>query len=130
MGKIYEDIEIEGKMVRVKVDTASDFPLALTKETIERLNLPLSPRKAITFREEEGKRREYREDVWLARIKIGNCEFAVPQVVVVASGENLLGHPILQTLGAKIDEKKERMVFDMEKCPRGETGELMGRIID
>ena len=70
------------------------------------------------------------EPVWLARIKIRSCEFAVPQIVVEASGENLLGNPILQTLGIKIDEGNEEFTFDPRMCPRGRTGELMGEIIE
>ena len=131
MGKIYEEIEVEGERVRVKIDTASDFPLALRREIIEQLNLPLSPKKAKTSREEGGRKVENIEDVWVARIKIGDCEFGSPQHVVEALGEdNLLGHSVLQALGAKIDEKNERVVFDMRMCPRGERGELTGKIID
>lgn len=128
MGKIYEEIEIEGKPVRVKIDTASDFALCLRRETINELKLPLSPRKAQAFREENGKTIEIREDVWLARIKIRDCEFAVPQIVIEAHGENLLGHPILQALGAKIDEKHKKFDFDSDMCPRGATGEVMGTL--
>ena len=129
MGKIYEEIEIEGKKVSVKIDTASDIPLCLRKEVIKKLKLSKSPLKAKLFREEEGKTREYLEDIWLARIKIKGCEFAVPQLVVEAKGENLLGHPILQALGAKIDEEKEEFTFKPQMCPRGETGEVIGEII-
>jgi len=129
MGKVYEEIEIEGEKVKVKIDTASDFPLAIRKELIDKLKLPLSPRKAQASREENGETIKVREDVWLARIKIRNCEFALPQFVVEAHGENLLGNPILQALGAKINEKNETVDFDSDMCPRGATGEVMGEII-
>lgn len=129
MGKIYEEIKIEGKKVKVKVDTASDAPLCLRKEVIKKLKLSKSPLKAKLFREEEGKTREYLEDIWLARIKIKGCEFAVPQLVIEAKGENLLGHPILQALGAKIDEEKETFTFNPIMCPRGSTGEVRGEIV-
>ena len=46
-----------------------------------------------------------------------------------ASGENLLGHPILQALGAKIDEEKKTFTFDNEKCPTGVTGDVTGEIV-
>jgi predicted aspartyl protease len=128
MGKIYEEIEIEGRPVKVKIDTASDFALCLRRETIDELKLPLSPRKAQTSREENGETIKVREDVWVARIKIRGCEFAAPQFVIEAHGENLLGNPILQALGAKIDEKNETVDFDSDMCPRGDTGEVMGTL--
>ena len=130
MGKIYEDIIIEGKKVKVKIDTASDIPLCLRKEVIDKLKLSKSPLKAKLFREEGGKTRGYSEPVWLARIKIKGSEFGAPQLVVEAKGENLLGHPILQALGAKIDEEKETFTFDPIMCPRGSTGEVRGEIIN
>ena len=128
MGNIYEDIIIEGKKIPVKIDTASEFALALKKEVIENLKLIPHPTAKALLKTEEG---EKESPVWLARIKIKNCEFGSPQTIVEAFGENnLLGNPILQALGAKIDEDKETVVFDMQKCPRGETGELMGEIIE
>jgi predicted aspartyl protease len=129
MGIVYEEIEIEGQPVKVKIDTGCDFPLALRREVIEQLKLHLSPLKAKTFREEEGKVREILENVWLARIKICGCEFAVPQNVIEASGENLLGHPILQALQAKVDEEKHKLVFDPDKCPKGSKGGITGIIL-
>lgn len=130
MGRIYEEIEIEGEPIKVKIDTASDIALCLRKEVIKKLKLSKSPLKAKVFREEEGKTREYLEDIWLARIKIKDCEFGAPQLVIESSGENLLGHPILQALGAKIDEKKKKFTFDPKMCPRGETGEIRGEIVE
>jgi len=130
MGNIYEDIEIEDKKIPVKIDTASEFPLALRKEVIEELKLKKSPLKAKVTREEEGETKEHLEPVWLARIKIKSCEFGVPQIVVEAKGGNLLGNPILQALGAKINEENEEFTFNPRMCPRGETGELMGEIIE
>ena len=130
MGIIREEIEIEREPIKVKIDTASDFELALRKEVIEKLKLKKAPFKAKIFREEEGKTREYFEPMWFARTKIKKCEFPVPLRVIEASGENLLGHPILQTLGAKIDEKKKKFTFDPKMCPRGETGEIRGEIIE
>ena len=130
MGIIYENIEIEGKKIPVKIDTGSDFALALRKEVIEKLKLKKSPLKPKVTREEEGETKEHLEPVWLARIKIKNCEFGSPQLVVEAFGEdNLLGHPVLQALGAKVDEDKEIVIFDMQKCPRGCRGGITGKII-
>ena len=127
MGKIYEEIEVEGEKVKVKVDTASDFALSLRRETIEKLKLPLSPKKAL-LRTEEGPKES---PVYLARVKIGKCEFGSPQIVVEAFGDdNLLGHPILQALDANIDEKNKKIVFDSDMCPRGNRGGITGKIIE
>ena len=127
MGNIHEEIEIEGKLIKVKIDTGCDFPLALKKEVIEKLNLTKHPKKALLFTEEGTKK----SDVYLANVKIGNCNFGVPQVVVEAFGEeNLLGHPILQALGAKVDEDKEIVIFNMSKCPKGVKGGITGKIIE
>ena len=53
MGRIYENIEIDGKKVRVKVDTGSDFPLALKGDVIRKLKLKKHPTaKALLFTEE------------------------------------------------------------------------------
>lgn len=130
MGKIYEEIEIEGKPFKVKLDTGSDFELTLRKEVIEELKLQKAPFKAKTFREEEGKTREYLESMWFARTKIRGCEFPTPLRVIEASGESLLGHPILQALGAKIDEENETFTFDPIMCPKGCRGGITGKIIE
>jgi len=129
MGIVYEEIEIEGKPVKVKIDTGSDFELALRKEVIEKLKLKEAPFKAKIFRE-EGKIREYFEPMWFARTKIRSCEFPVPLRVIEASGENLLGHPILQALGVKIDEENETFTFDPIMCPKGVKGGITGYIIN
>ena len=127
MGNIYEDIEIEGKPIKVKIDTASDFALSLRKEVIKKLKLQKHPKKAILLTEEG----EKESSVWLANIKIGCCKFGPPQLVVEAFGkDNLLGHPILQTLQAKVDEKKHKLVFDCDKCPIGTIGDKKGKIIE
>ena len=126
MGRIYEEIEIEGKLIKVKIDTGSDFPLCLKKNIIKKLKLIKHPKKAILLTEEGPKE----TPVYLANIKIGCCNFGPPQLVVEAFGEdNLLGHPILQSLQAKVDEKKHKLVFDCDKCPTGTTGEKIGEII-
>jgi predicted aspartyl protease len=130
MGKIYEEIEVEGEKVIVKIDTASDFELALRKEVIEKLKLKRAPFKAKVFREEEGKMKEYSEPMWFARTKIKGCEFPTPLKIIEASGENLLGHPILQALSAKIDEENKTFTFEPRMCPKGFTGELRGKIED
>lgn len=129
MGIIFEEVEINGKKIKVKVDTGSDFPLCLKKEIINKLKLPLSPLKAKIFREDGTERTEVFENVWTARIKIRGCEFGVPQHVIEAHGDNLLGHPILQALGAKVDEAEEKVVFDMDKCPTGSVGGPTGEVI-
>lgn len=128
MGKIYEDIEINGKKVKVKVDTGSDFPLSLRRDVIKKLNLKKHPTaKALLFTEEGTKE----SPAYMARIKIKDCEFGSPQTVVEAFGEdNLLGHPILQALDAKVDEKKKKITFKSEMCPRGSRGGITGYIIE
>lgn len=127
MGIIFEEIEIEGKKVKVKVDTGSDFALCLRKEVIEDLKLVKHPKARAILFTEEGKKET---SVYLARIKIQGCSFASPQIVVEAFGEdNLLGHPILQALGAIVDEKTEKVIFDMDKCPTGRAGGITGEII-
>ena len=127
MGIIYEEIEIEGKPIKVKIDTGSDFPLCLKKEVIKKLKLVKHPKKALLFTEEGTKE----TPVYLANIKVGCCNFGPPQVVVESFGEdNLLGHPILQTLQAKVDEEKHKLIFDCDKCPIGTTGDKRGKIIN
>jgi len=128
MGRVYEDMKIEGKNVKVKVDTGSDFPLSLIRETIKRLKLKKHPTaKALMFTEEG----EKESPAYLARVKIKGCEFGAPQLIVESFGkDNLLGHPILQALGAKVDEDKEKITFDARKCPTGSVGGVTGKIID
>lgn len=127
MGRIYENIMVDGKKVRVKVDTGSDFPLCLTRKTIRELNLKKHPTaKALMFTEEGTKE----SPAYMARVKIKRCELGSPQAIVEASGpDNLLGHPILQAFDAKIDEEKERVIFDMRKCPTGSIGGMTGMIV-
>jgi len=126
MGIIYKEIEIEGKPVNLKVDTGSDFALSLKREIIEELKLQKHPKTYALLKTEEG---DKKSPVYLARIKISSCEFGAPQLVVEAFGEdNLLGHPILQALGAKVDEEKEIVIFDMQKCPKGIKGGITGKI--
>ena len=127
MGKIYEEIEIEGKKIKVKIDTGSDFALSLKKEVIKKLGLQKHPKAYALLKTEEG---EKKSPVWFVRTKIKGCEFGAPQLVVEAFGEdNLLGHPILQALGAKVDEDKEEFSFDPIMCPRGCRGGITGEII-
>jgi len=126
MGKIYEEIDIDGKKVKVKIDTGSDFALCLKKEVIKKLGLKKHPKAYAILKTEEG---DKKSPAYLANIKIGCCKFGVPQLVVEAFGEdNLLGHPILQSLQAKVDEEKHKIVFDCDKCPIGNTGEKTGEI--
>ncbi len=127
MGRIYEEIEVDGRKVRVKVDTGSDFPLALKRDIIRKLKLKKHPTAKALLDTEEGRKES---PAYMARIKIKGCEFGSPQPIVEAFGEdNLLGHPILQALGAKIDEKKERIIFDMTRCPTGSRGGVTGKIV-
>ena len=127
MGRIYDTITVEGQEIEVKVDTGSDFPLSLTKDTIKKLNLKKHPTARALIYTEEGPRES---PAYMARIKINKCEFGVPQAIVETIGpENLLGHPILQALDAKIDEEKEKVIFNMKKCPTGSVGGMRGKII-
>ena len=125
MGKIYEEIKVNDKKVKVKVDTGSDLPLCLRKDVIEKLKLKKHPTAiAKFFTEEKG----YVESpTYFANIRLKKCN-PYPVVVVEATGENLLGHPVLQVFEAKIDEKKEELIID--KCPVFRTGEVTGKIIE
>ncbi|MHA1852543.1 MAG: hypothetical protein ACTSUF_03440 [Candidatus Heimdallarchaeaceae archaeon] len=126
MSRIYEEIEVEGKKIKVKIDTASDFPLCLRKEVIEKLGLKDSGKKALLFREENGKMIPEPTPIYLAEIKIKNCPPYVEKITE-AFGENLLGHPVLQMYGAKIDEEKEKLIIN--ECPTFfRTGEIRGKI--
>ena len=127
MGRIYEEIEVEGKRVKVKVDTGSDFPLCLKANVIKELNLKQHPTARAKLKTEEGVKYS---PAYLAKIKIRGCTFGIPQLIVETTGEdNLLGHPILQALGAKLDENKEIFIFDMDKCPKGSAGGKTGKIV-
>jgi len=121
MSRIYEEIEVEGHKVRVKIDSGSDFPLCLRRETIEQLGLKDSGKKALLIREEYGKAIQEPTPIYLAEIKVNGCPMFVERVTE-AFGENLLGHPILQLLGAKVDEKNDKLEIN---CPPSfRTGEL------
>lgn len=124
MGKIYEEIKVNDKKVKVKIDTGSDLPLCLKKDVIKKLKLKKHPTAiAKFFTEEKG----YVESpAYIANIRMKNCN-TYPTVIVEATGENLLGHPLLQVFEAKIDEKKEELIID--KCPIFRTGEKTGKII-
>ena len=127
MGRIYEKIEIEGKKVKVKIDTGSDFPLCLRKDIIKKLGLKPHPTAKAELHTEEGIKYS---PAYLATIKIKGCRFGAPQIVVEAFGEdNLLGHPILQALDAKINEERGIIEFDKDKCPRGSAGGITGRML-
>ena len=122
MGRIYKEIEINNKKVSVKVDTGSDFDLSLKKETIEKLNLKKHPTAYAEMETEElGK---IKSPVWMSDINVRGC--TMPAFIVEASGENLLGHPILQELGVNIDEKNHNININ---CPQNRISEKRGRII-
>jgi len=125
MGRIYEEIEIEGKKVQVKIDTASDFPLCLRREIIEELGLKDSGKRALLFREENGKNIAEPTPIYLAEIKMRDCPAYVERVTE-SYGENILGHPVLQMFGVKIDEKTEKLTVI---CPTSFSfGELRGKM--
>ena len=125
MGQIFEEIEVEDQRVKVKIDTGSDFPLSLKKELIEKLKLVRHPTaKALIISEERGL---VESPAYIARVKVRGCEIP-PTVVVEATGENILGHPIMQLLKAKVDEEKEKLII--ERCPEFFFGEFRGKIID
>jgi predicted aspartyl protease len=115
MSRIYEEIEIEGKKVKVKIDTGSDFPLSLRKELINELGLPMHPTiKAQVFREEEGKPKTELEPTWTAETNIRGCKLILP--IVEAKGDNLLGNTLLQKMKASIDAGKDGISFT--ECPK------------
>ena len=114
MGRIYEDIVVEGKKVKAKADTGSDFPLALRMELIRELGLEKHPTiKASVIREENGKTIKDLEPTWTADIKIQKCRLTVP--VVEAKGENLIGNTLLQRLKTDIDIENDKMT--VRDCP-------------
>ena len=57
--------------------------------------------------------REKEVNAYVEQIEIRGCK--LPPVILVEGEQNLLGHNVLQQLGAVIDEKKGKIIYRV--CP-------------
>jgi len=113
--ELSEKIKVNGVEVECKVDTGADF-LYLSKDVIKKAGL--KPLKKIKVKYANGFEDE--KDVFLEDIEIAGCK--VPAVVIVEGHHNLLGHNVLQRLGAVIDEQKGEIKYRVCPSPTAHIG--------
>lgn len=106
--EIREKIKIKGKEIECAVDTGADYTI-LKEDLIRELGLKPKGKIKVSFAKEKIAERNY----YVTDVEINGCK--IPLAIIIEGKKNLLGHDLLQKLGAIIDEKEGKIIYRI--CP-------------
>jgi len=106
--ELHEKIKINGIEVDCKIDMGTPYTV-LKKDILEKAGA--RPVRKILAKFADGHERMV--NAYIESIEITGCK--LPPIMIVEGNNNLLGHQVLQMMGAIIDEEKGKVKYRI--CP-------------
>ncbi len=106
--ELHENIRLNGTTIDCEIDTGTSYTV-IKKEILKKIGL--KPVKKIKAQFADGIEKEV--NTYIENIEVAGCK--LPPTILVEGEENLLGHDVLQMMGANIDENKGKVQYRV--CP-------------